>query len=661
MGVILAVAGSAVGLGNFLRFPGQVAEYGGGAFMAAYFISFLLIGLPICWAEWTMGRYGGQLGFHSSPGIFNAIWRSPAAKYVGIIGVIIPVVIYMYYVYIEAWCLGYAVNFLVGNLNFESVADSGDWWGNFIGIGKDGAAFGQFGVDKVGWYLLVAFALNFVLVFRGLRGGIEIFCRFAVPTLVLLAVVVLIRVLTLAPPDPNQPAENVNNGLGFLWNPNKVFFVYADPANGSLSNEIEIVDRRYREDIPRSIQAGSLTPVIQEKPVMAHILKNSRTGKWSTTGTIVPVEEVAGLKAEIEEGEKSGRVVSAPAVFIQPIPMDGASPITTAIVDPELLRKLRAQLRADSLVPVIKKVSLFQQLTNPQLWLAAAGQIFFSLSVGFGVIITYSSYLRKDDDVVLSGLSATSANEFCEVALGGLITVPAAVAFIGVAGLAGMLSSTFTIGFVVMPQVFAEMPGGNLFGFLWFFLLFLAAVTSSISMLQPGIAFIEETMRTDRARSCAILGLITAIGCGMVVIFSKDVKALDTLDFWVGTFLIFVLSTIQIILFGWVFGVDRGLQQAHEGAAIHLPQFFAPIMKYVAPVYLLVIFVMWIAVKVFGVRFSGAPSSISYYVTDLFGQTPSIAAWLSVGFVIVLFIFFAVLVSSVQRYRDFHTNWKEEA
>ena len=56
LGAIFAVSGSAVGLGNFLRFPGLVAEYGGGAFMIAYIISFILIGLPICWAEWTLGE-----------------------------------------------------------------------------------------------------------------------------------------------------------------------------------------------------------------------------------------------------------------------------------------------------------------------------------------------------------------------------------------------------------------------------------------------------------------------------------------------------------------------------------------------------------------------------------------------------------------------------
>jgi len=83
VGIVLAVAGSAVGLGNFLRFPGQAAQYGGGAFMLPYFISLLILGIPLCWAEWTMGRYGGTRGFNSSPGIFTVIWRHRLAKYCG--------------------------------------------------------------------------------------------------------------------------------------------------------------------------------------------------------------------------------------------------------------------------------------------------------------------------------------------------------------------------------------------------------------------------------------------------------------------------------------------------------------------------------------------------------------------------------------------------
>ena len=66
LGVILAVAGSAVGLGNFLRFPGLAAKYGSGAFMIAYFISLLILGIPICWAEWTIHALGSAAAFSST-------------------------------------------------------------------------------------------------------------------------------------------------------------------------------------------------------------------------------------------------------------------------------------------------------------------------------------------------------------------------------------------------------------------------------------------------------------------------------------------------------------------------------------------------------------------------------------------------------------------
>ncbi len=561
LGVILAVAGSAVGLGNFLRFPGLAAQYGGGAFMLAYFLAFLLLGLPICWAEWTMGRYGGQHGRNSSPGIFNVVWKHPASKYLGIIGVIVPVVIYTYYVNIEAWCLGYAVNFLRGELEFASIADSGQFFGSFVGMSADGEGLKSLGFGSVMPYLIIAFIINFFLIYRGVSKGIEFFCKLALPTLVVLALVVLVRVLTLGAPVPSEPDENVYNGLGFMWNPSKHILMQVDPATDQETPVREVVDKT----------------------------------------------RIAELTTAIDSGAMPGFA--------------------------------------------LEKVTIWQQLKNPQLWLAAAGQIFFSLSVGFGVIITYSSYMKPHDDVVLSGLAATSANEFCEVALGGLITVPAGVAFLGVAGIAGSLSSSFALGFNVLPMVFSEMHFGNIFGFLWFFLLFLAAVTSSISMLQPGIAFLEESLAIKRRKSVALLGLITALGCGFVVYFSKDVKALDSLDFWVGNLLIYVLATVQIILFGWVFGVDRGFKEASKGAAFPIPGIYKPIIKYVSPLFLLVVFACWLLFSVFGVSFDGSEPKYSSYIKDLFID-PNPVAWMSVGFIAVLFAFFAIIVSSVKRYKE---------
>jgi hypothetical protein len=179
-------------------------------------------------------------------------------------------------------------------------------------------------------------------------------------------------------------------------------------------------------------------------------------------------------------------------------------------------------------------------------------------------------------------------NEFFEVCLGGLITLPAAFVFLGVTA---ATFGTFSLGFNALPQVFALMPAGRFFGFLWFFMLFLAAITSSVSMLQPVIAFFEEGLGLKRHASVAMLGLVTLFGSAFVVYFSKDMLALDTLDFWVGTMAIFVLAMFQAVIYGWVFGIRKGHAELHDGAHIRVPFFVQVLLKYVTPVYLFVIFI----------------------------------------------------------------------
>ncbi len=522
MGVILAVAGGAVGLGNFVRFPGQVAQYGGGAFMVAYLVAFLLLGLPICWVEWTMGRRGGSFGAHSCPSILVVLTRCSRMRYAGLLQMLVPVIIYMYYVNIEAWCLGYAVNFCSGAMDFDMVADSGAFFGRFVGITGNGDGFG-FGLGHVGTYLTLCFVVNFVLIYRGISRGIEWFCKYAMPMLFLLAVIVLVRVLTLGTPNLARPHDNVMNGLGFMWNPEKVLL---------------------------------------EKQVF----NEAGRAEWVLERELIGEEAIAEARALARN-----------------------NPVRRVVVR-----------------------DMWTQLRNPQLWVAAAGQIFFSLSVGFGLILTYASYLKKDDDIVLSGLAATSANEFAEISLGGLITIPAAVAFLGVAGVAGM--GTFGLGFNVLPLVFSQMPGGALFGALFFFLLFLAAVTSSLSLLQPGIAFLEESMHITRRQSVAILGYVTAVGASFVAYFSKDLKALDTIDFWVGTFMVFVLASMQIVVFSWVMGIDRGMAEMRRGAAIGVPGAYRFILRWVTPLFLLTVFGMWIYFELLNMD----GGDVSAYVRDIF-------------------------------------------
>jgi SNF family Na+-dependent transporter len=462
VGVILAVAGSAVGLGNFLRFPGQAAANGGGAFMIPYFVALLLVGIPIGWAEWTMGRYGGRKGFHSAPAIMGVIGGGAVTRYLGSIGVLIPLAVSFYYTYIEAWCLGYAWHYAVNGGVVDAAApiaaqtqQAQAFYTNFIGASDNGVLAGGSFQTFVFW--AVTFSINIWLVYRGISKGIERFVSFAMPAMAVCATIVLIRVLTLGTPNPALPEQNVLNGLGYMWNPN------------------------------------------------------------------------------------------------------------------------------------------FDALGDAQTWLAAAGQIFFSLSVGFGVIINYASYMKKNDDVVLSGLTASATNELFEVGFGGLITLTAAFVFLGISGTtAAVAGGTFGLGFNTLPVVFAQMGAlGPAIGAIWFFMLFLAAITSSISMYQPSLAFFEESLGWDRRRAIGLLVGICLVGSFSVMYFSRGSIFLGTIDDWVGTFLIFVLAMVQIICFSWIFGMDRGWKEAHTGAHIRIPRIFKFVMKYVAPLYLLAVFAVF--------------------------------------------------------------------
>ena len=126
---------------------------------------------------------------------------------------------------------------------------------------------------------------------------------------------------------------------------------------------------------------------------------------------------------------------------------------------------------------------------------------------------------------------------------------------------------------------------------MWFFMLFIAAITASSRCCNPCIAFLEEGFGLKRHASAAMLGLIAAFGCGFVLYFSKGSVALDTFDFWVGTFLIFILAMFQTILYGWVFGIERGHEELHEGANMRIPQFVQYVLKYVTPGVSVIIFV----------------------------------------------------------------------
>ena len=507
LGLIFAVAGSAVGLGNFLRFPGLAAQYGGGSFMIAYVIMLLLEGVPVGWAEWSLGRRGGRLGSNTGPGIFWYLTKgSKWWKLLGVITVLGPSAVAFYYMLVEAWCFDYFWKMLTSPDVFKTNQQATSTFLNFVGFGEDGGAFTQ-GQGLV-WTLVFVIVLNLGIIYRGISKGIELFARWFMPILLVISVVLTIKVLCLGTPDPAFPDRSIEQGLGYMWNPNKV--------------------------------------VLEEK---------QDDQSWKTI-SMLPANDATALQ----------------------------------------LTQMEVSLMPESLR--IREITIWDGLKNIEMWLAAAGQVFLSLSVGTGLILTYASYIRKKEDIALSSISAAASNEVCEVGIAGMMTVPTAVAFLGVAGAAGQ--GTFALGFMVLPQAFVKMEGGFIFGSLFFLLLSLAAVTSSISMMQVGLAFIEEFMGLGRKMAVMVQGFVNCFGCLLVAWFSKGLLALDTYDFFIGTLCFYVSATLVIILFSWKLGIDSGIKDLENGSVIKIPKIYRFIMQYVTPSVLIGILFVWMGENIWG-------------------------------------------------------------
>jgi SNF family Na+-dependent transporter len=454
VGLVLALAGNAIGLGNFLRFPVQAAENGGGAFMIPYFISLILLGIPLMWVELTIGRYGGNRGHGSTPGMFYSMWGNRWSKYIGVLGIFTPLIIVIYYTYIESWTLAFSFFSLTGKyFGADSRESMGAFLKGFQGV-QSNNYFSSL-MPAIIFYLITITA-NIYILSKGVAKGIEKLANIAMPLLLIMAVALAIRVLTFGAPDPSHPENNIANGLGFIWNPD------------------------------------------------------------------------------------------------------------------------------------------FSQLSNASVWLAASGQIFFTLSLGMGAIATYASYMKKDDDVATTGIATASTNEFAEVVLGGTIAIPAAVAFFGLAGAQEIAKGgAFDLGFQSLPVIFQKISFGQFFGFIWFLLLFFAALTSSVALSQPAMAFLQEEFRIPKERTAIIVGLVVFI-CSIPVVFFLRHGFLDELDYWAGTFGPVMCAFLEIVIFVYIFGMNRGWEEINRGATTRIPKAFFYIIKYITPVFLFAILSIWL-------------------------------------------------------------------
>lgn len=449
LGLVLAMAGNAVGFGNFLRFPVQAVQNGGGAFIIPYLVSLVLLGLPLLLIEWSTGRYGGTFGYHSTPFILKKMGKKNIWMYVGVFGIFSNIAIASYYCYMESWTMSYVYHSVVGTFNGMNQHQVASFFNGYLDVTVSTTGLPYEAIV----FFLLCLALNTWILSKGLSGGIEKAAKIGVPLLIVFGIFLAIKGITLKAGTNGALFDGIK-GLNFLWTPK------------------------------------------------------------------------------------------------------------------------------------------FTSLTNPKVWLAAAGQIFFTLSVGMGCVHAYASYVGKNDDIACNSMSAGFMNEFVEIVLGSSIIIPIAIGYFGIDKVIELTNlGGLGLGFRTMPYLFSQWGPimSALAGVAFFGLLFFAGITSSLAMGTPVMGFFKDEFGWKRGYAALGFGAsILIFGIPTVLFFQQGV--FDEYDYWGGTVALFVFAMLESIMFAWVFGLDKGWTEITRGADIRLPIIFKYILKYVTPIILIIVF-----------------------------------------------------------------------
>ncbi len=203
----------------------------------------------------------------------------------------------------------------------------------------------------------------------------------------------------------------------------------------------------------------------------------------------------------------------------------------------------------------------WDMIFDGKVWIAAYGQIFFSLSIGFAIMITYSSYLPKKSDINNNAFITAFANSGFELLAG--IGVFAALGFManqqGVA-VDEVVSSGIGLAFVVFPSIINEFPGMNgLFGVLFFLSLVFAGMTSLISIVETFVAGIQEKFNVSRTKAVLTSGL-TATAISLLFATNGGLYFLDVVDYFINNFGVVTAGLVEVVLIAWFFKGLGGLQ-----------------------------------------------------------------------------------------------------
>ena len=226
--------------------------------------------------------------------------------------------------------------------------------------------------------------------------------------------------------------------------------------------------------------------------------------------------------------------------------------------------------------------------------LAAMGQLFYSMSLAMGIMITYGSYMKKDVNLE-SSVHQIEIFDTGVAFLAGMMIIPSVFAFSG--GDEAALGKGPGLMFITLPKVFDSMPGGTIIGAAFFLLVLFAALTSAISLMETIVSIFEDKLNLGRKKTCLlvlagtfILGVPSSLGFGVLGGISVlGLSILDMFDFVSNSVLMPIVAFLTCIFIGYVLKPQAVIDELEISAPFKAKKLFTVIIKYVAPVFIVLI------------------------------------------------------------------------
>lgn len=230
----------------------------------------------------------------------------------------------------------------------------------------------------------------------------------------------------------------------------------------------------------------------------------------------------------------------------------------------------------------------FSQIFSGQVWVAAYGQIFFSLSIAFAIMITYSSYLPKKSDITNNAFITGFANSSFELLAGiGVFAILGFMALQQGVGVDEVVEGGVGLAFIVFPAIINEFPAFNeLFGFLFFASLVLAGLTSLMSISETYIAGLVDKFNISRTKAVLFGGGLAAL-ISLVYATKGGLFFLDNVDYFINQFGVAVLGLVEVILIVWIFRKAKELRtHANAVSDIKLGSWWTVCLGIITPIVL---------------------------------------------------------------------------